>query len=146
MSRPPLTAQTVDQYLDQTGDCWLWIGRRDRKGYGRHTNEVAHRATWKALVGPIPDGFQLDHLCSNPPCCNPAHLEPVTPEENGRRQRRLRGPEHKNSQKTHCPLGHPYDGANTYVDRRGFRNCRQCHRDRGRRGYRSVATLVRDLE
>ena len=70
--------------------CWTWIGGHSRKGYGRcqvnRTHTGAHRVVYELLVGPIPRGHDLDHLCRNTGCVNPAHLEPVTPEENRRRQ------------------------------------------------------------
>lgn len=46
---------------------------------------LAHRAVYDEIVGPIPYGLTLDHLCANPPCVNPAHMEPVTPGENRKR-------------------------------------------------------------
>lgn len=70
--------------------CWTWQGHLDQGGYGRLTMDGGHRALkrrahrcmYELLVGPIPDGLQLDHLCSNPSCVNPTHLEPVTNREN----------------------------------------------------------------
>lgn len=120
----------VDQSAGPDG-CWIWTGSRGPLGYGQigigPRNYGTHRVAYELLVGPIPDGMQLDHLCRNPPCCNPAHLEPVTPAENVRR-----GDAGKRyAARTHCPHGHPYDEANTYVyDDRRF--CRECQRIRGR--------------
>lgn len=77
--------------VDATSDCWLWTGHRDDDGYGKFTvvsgqsPMYAHRWSYEFLVGPIPAGLVLDHLCRNPPCTNPDHLEPVTNEENIRR-------------------------------------------------------------
>lgn len=81
------------------GPCWIWTHARcDRKGYGRiavrqaipgidaGSNRLAHRTTYVVLVGPIPDGMTLDHLCERPACVNPAHCEPVTASENTKRQ------------------------------------------------------------
>lgn len=66
--------------------CWEWVGRRDVKGYGRcGDGRWAHRAIYELLVEPIPQGLTIDHLCFNPGCVNPAHLEPVTRAENTRR-------------------------------------------------------------
>lgn len=71
--------------------CWEWTSTRQEGGYGTvspgdgRNNIKAHRAMYEALVGPIPDGLDLDHLCRNPPCVNPSHLEPVTRAENTRR-------------------------------------------------------------
>lgn len=73
---------------DESG-CWLWTGRLDRFGYGRKRRPdkdwLVHRLVWEHLVGPIPPGLELDHLCRVRACCNPAHLEPVTRKENIRR-------------------------------------------------------------
>lgn len=69
-------------------DCWIWTSVTIN-GYGAFGIDngatAAHRWLWKTLVGPIADGLQLDHLCRNPPCVNPDHLEPVTGGENVRR-------------------------------------------------------------
>lgn len=71
--------------VDPSTGCWVWRGYRDRNGYGRHRVEWAHRWSYEHHVGPIPDRHEIDHLCSNPPCVNPEHLEPVTKVEHARR-------------------------------------------------------------
>lgn len=78
--------------VDRRGadECWPWAGSIDsRNTYGRFpVNKVwrrAHRVAYELLVGPIPDGLTLDHLCRNTRCVNPAHLEPCTARENHRR-------------------------------------------------------------
>lgn len=116
---PPLA-----DYIDASGDCWEWTGAMTRKGYGiayfDGSQTMAHRAIWETLVGPIPDGLQIDHLCRNKGCVNPDHLEPVTGAVN------LERGINWNRQKTHCPHGHPYSGSNLKWDRRGRRTCRAC--------------------
>lgn len=104
---------------------------------------LAHRALYELMVGPIPAGHDLDHLChtADPTClrdrdcphracCNPAHLEPVTERENT-----LRGssPIALNAAKTHCHNGHEFTPENTYVVRTAARRlpgrgCRECRR------------------
>lgn len=112
--------------VDRSGgaaSCWTWLGKVSPAGYGRGGRfvgeRVPHRAAYRLLVGPIPDGLTIDHLCRNTRCVNPAHLEPVTLAENIRRAA---------ATKTHCPSGHPYDDANTYRTRSNHRACRTCHR------------------
>ena len=103
--------------------CVLWTGALDRRGYGRQRvgqrRIMAHRVVWELLVGPIPDGATLDHLCRTPACVNPAHLEPVSQRENV-----LRGeaPAAQNARKETCDRGHRFD----YTNSRGERICRRC--------------------
>lgn len=121
--------QTVEERflarLTKVGDCWV-VPFTDPAGYGGfHVDGVrylAHRWSYEHFVGPIPDGLELDHLCRNRGCANPAHLEPVT-----RRENALRGP----GSKTACVHGHPYTSQNTYIrPDRGTRQCRECGRNR----------------
>lgn len=119
--------------------CWEWTGSRMRGKYNHGQFSVngrtvlAHRFAYETLVGPIPEGLKLDHLCRNPCCVNPAHLEPVTLLENLRRGMRS----NQNRDKICCLRGHPYDEDNTYVDRRGYRSCRACHREVNRAWMRA---------
>jgi hypothetical protein len=113
--------------------CWLWLGAVTQQGYGRisvgnRRCVMAYRFAFEHAVGPIPNGLDLDHLCRNGYCVNPAHLEPVTHREN-----MLRGDTFaaRQSRVTHCPRGHAYDSINTRT-RRGKRECRTCARELNR--------------
>lgn len=111
-------------------DCWRWSGATDRHGYGKFNLKPyvagAHRVAYQLMVGPIPDGLDLDHLCRVPPCVNPAHLEPVTRRENTMRS--AIAPAAVNAAKTSCVNGHAFTEANTYRDPEGYRHCKQCRR------------------
>ncbi len=69
--------------------CHIWQGAKTPTGYGMLKrggyNGYTHRYFYELENGPIPEGFQLDHLCCQRDCMNPAHLEPVTPAVNVRR-------------------------------------------------------------
>lgn len=118
----------VPDYAPDLGPCWLWVAKKvDGKGYGQITDVKrtyqVHCLVYEALVGPIPEGCQLDHLCRVRRCCRPSHLEPVTQTEN---QRRGMGVSGVNFRKTECVNGHPFDEANTIIRKRGGRDCRIC--------------------
>ena len=118
------------------GGCWIWTASRKRFGYGqfflRRRIRPAHRVAYEHFVGPIPAGLQLDHLCRQPACVNPAHLEPVTAAENLRRG--LNGV--LSVTRTHCRRGHERNEKNVYVDPSGTKVCRRCRYkpSRGPRG------------
>lgn len=104
--------------------CWIWTETKNDLGYGRtmvkNRQVFAHRRAYELAVGPIPAGLVIDHLCKNPPCCNPSHLEAVTPTENTRRGER---------RKTHCKSGrHLFSEENTIYEPKG-RRCRECLRE-----------------
>lgn len=106
------------------GRCWKWQGYKFA-GYGRLRykgirTQKAHRVIYQLLVGPLSDSLTLDHLCRNRDCVNPAHLEPVSLQEN---LRRGVGVGSVNKAKTHCRNGHPYRYGNTY-----FYGARRCCR------------------
>lgn len=130
--------------------CWEWMATRNQHGYGMvgvgyHKTEGAHRVAYRWLRGPIPEGLYLDHLCRNPPCVNPEHLEPVTRWEN-----LLRGmdPERAaNIRADRCGKGHPLtpDNVRWETDSRRLdptfrsRKCRTCLAERERvRGKRRL--------
>lgn len=110
-------------------ECWNWLGARTQAGYGIFTIKKrpigAHQYAYRVFVGLVPDGFQIDHLCRNVSCCNPAHLEAVTPSVN-----RLRG-SNVNTRKTACPRGHAYDARR----KDGRRYCLVCDAAAHRRSY-----------
>lgn len=125
--------------VDASGDCWQWTAAVKDTGYGNFWVGYdegwarPHRFAWELLVGPIPDGLDLDHLCRNRLCCNPDHLEPVT-----RRVNLLRGNTitARWAKRTHCEHGHPLDG----VTGKGRRYCKECGRQSARaRGKRKRA-------
>jgi len=114
-------------------DCWLWAGARFSNGYGQAWSRQlrrpiqAHRLVWQELVGPIPAGLQLDHLCRVRACVNPSHLRVVTSREN------IHAPgstclAKANAELEACRRGHRFDAENTY-SYRGYRLCRICRRD-----------------
>lgn len=118
-----------------SGPCWIWTGAQfqQRGGYGAVGYEGAtwrvHRLTYTLLVGPVPDGLVLDHLCRQRLCCNPAHLEPVTQAVN--LERGVTG-----RRKTRCVNGHALVGENLFIRQRkeGERwECRACIRANKRR-------------
>jgi hypothetical protein len=112
--------------------CWMWNGAVDRFGYGRINvdgkAELSHRVSYRVLVGEIPAGLELDHLCRNPSCVNPLHLEPVTRKQNTDRGLAGQVNRIRHLSKTHCKHGHEYSISNTYIDTRGNRNCRKCRK------------------
>lgn len=124
--------------VNKTGHCWIWTASPTQcygQFYVNGRQVKAHRWAYELLVGPIPDGLSLDHLCRTPKCVRPDHLEPVSHKTNV-----LRGaaPTALNAIKTHCPQGHPYDEANTYIDARGRRGCRVCRLISKREGMRRM--------
>lgn len=111
--------------------CWEWKGNLDRCGYGttRWSGKQygTHRLFYRLLVGEVTKGLDLDHLCRNRKCCNPAHLQPVTHKENI-----MRGAGAIRNRKTHCPKGHEYIDSNSIFSKKGIRRCLTCHRNSSR--------------
>jgi hypothetical protein len=116
--------------VQKTEGCWEWLGARTKaEGYGvyrlNNRNHVAHRVAYELNIGLIPEGMQIDHLCRNRLCVNPAHMEVVTNQVN---QLRSNGAGGVNARRTHCAQGHEFTPENTYLNPRGDRNCRTCRK------------------
>ncbi len=125
---PRLPSRFWDKVIPEpnTG-CWFWLGGLDRDGYGSYGGSTggkkyshrAHRVSYTTLVRPIPLATpEIDHKCRNKCCVNPAHLEPVTRQENATRRRLA---------KTHCKRGHLFTDSNTRW-KGGARSCKDCQR------------------
>jgi len=119
--------------LERPLECWGWAGAKNNLGYaqlwyGERRMVYAHRFSYEQWVGEIPDGLVIDHLCRNPSCSNPFHLEAVTHQQNIKRGRA--------GQKTSCNYGHDWtDLRNVYVRANGKRWCAACARERARLKY-----------
>ncbi|MFE7237248.1 HNH endonuclease signature motif containing protein [Streptomyces sp. NPDC057580] len=138
----------------KTETCWPWSAGIHRSGYGIfsvHSKQVyAHRYSFELHNGPIPQGLVLDHVCHgwdrscisgirclHRRCVNPQHLEAVPFAENVYRGNTLAA---ENAAKTHCPVGHPYDVANTYITPEGWRVCRECSRKKDAKRRKAVTS------
>ena len=125
--------------VDTDGDCWEWQLYVHPAGYGmltrRGKRHYAHRYVWEMMVGPIPEGYDIDHLCRNKACVNPDHLEPVTRKENLRRgvTRQGKPSKIKGFRYEMCRRGkgpHRMEDPNLYYNHRGGRQCKACVLDK----------------
>lgn len=123
--------------------CRIWEYGRTAQGYGSFyagggreepLNFLIHRFVYEALIGPIPEGMDLDHLCHTRPCWNEHHLEPVTRAENVMRGEGICA---NNARKVQCHRGHAFTSENTMIKKRTnraqSRECRTCHNERRNR-------------
>lgn len=134
LSRQDIAVNRFMTKVQRRGACLIWIGAKTDKGYGRFRDANGgtvqpHLFFWRHINGPVPAGLELDHLCKNPACCWPDHLEPVTHHENLRRSASW----DVNKKKTHCPHGHPYSPSNTIFGKSGSRFCRTCQTQTARK-------------
>ena len=128
--------------VDKQQTCWVWVAGKSNAGYGyisESRNSIrktfrAHCLAYEWLIGPIPKGLVLDHLCRNRACVNPAHLEAVSNKVNILRGCGLAA---NNATKTHCLKGHPLTGNNLY-SYMGLRHCRACRKRHARERYRKL--------
>ena len=125
---PPLPADLARRYDPNATACWVWNGGTQSRGYASMTNgrggtQLAHRAVWEAVYGPIPEGMTIDHICRNKLCGRPDHLRLLTAGDNRRAAL---------AAIRFCPAGHEYTDANTRRHRNGSRSCRECDRQRSR--------------
>ena len=128
--------ELVMRRVDKTDGCWLFTGCLTRHGYGNigsaaqresGGSRLTHVIVYERLVGSVPEGLELDHLCRVPACCNPDHLEPVTHTENVRRGRWQEGRRAWLAAKPTCRHGHVRSPENTYVNpSTGHKSCRPC--------------------
>lgn len=125
-TRPVLDRLIEKLHVDERG-CWLYTGAKTAAGYGsiglgrrQDGTDTVHRVIWQELIGPIPEGMWVDHLCQVRHCCNPDHLELVVPGENTRR-----GAQGRHG---YCKRGHTMSPANTYTRPNGKTECRSCMR------------------
>jgi len=122
--------------IDPSSGCWQWQGPTNY-GYGRFYSRGvtyrAHRAAYELLVGPVPIGLEMHHLCHNRACVNPSHLQPIE-----RHDHWLLGTSVSlfNATKETCVNGHPFTEENTHIYEkagRKVRHCRACGRERVRK-------------
>ena len=130
----------IDRVKVTDAGCWEWQRRRfmpkknssvqyGMSSYAAGKKVTSHRLAYESLVGPIPDGLHIDHLCSNTVCCNPEHLEAVTIAENNRRSRERGLWANQNTTKDTCPkCAGPFETVIRNDGRNPYRRCGPCYR------------------
>lgn len=129
-------------HVTKTDGCWLWTGRSvNFHGYGqifwRGREQRTNRVAWELSHGPIPENLHVLHSCDVKACVRPSHLHLGTHYENMQEAAERGCMRSAQSDWQHCSRGHPFDESNTYVDPRGWRQCRRCHAERARK-YREA--------
>lgn len=128
---------------DPLGKCWIWKGARTWSKHGvvwfHGKQEGIHRLVYAWLIKPILKGLSaeipvLDHICDNPPCCNPFHLRLVTNCENLARTGSVSA---INRRKTHCIHGHLLPAEPNRTDGSG-RFCPICRKEQGAEYYQKI--------
>jgi hypothetical protein len=120
--------------------CWVWQGAKS-EGYGSiattstGNSRRTHAVAYESLVGQIPDGLKLIHLCTARACWNPAHLKPATQTEVAAHYDTGRIARLRKDTKTHCIHGHEFTPENSGRTDRGQRFCRTCRKDGGARWH-----------
>ena len=129
----------------ETG-CWDWNGFLN-DGYGGLYNGLrkvaVHRYSYELRYGTIPKELEIDHLCRNPKCVNPEHLEAVTHKENMQRGIVGESLRMRKLARTHCYRGHPFAPDNVRLDKQGYRVCLQCAQEK--RANRLVKERISQL-
>lgn len=109
--------------IKKTSTCWIWTSHLTGSGYAQYSdkgkNRVVHKMVYEMLVGKVPDGLELDHLCKVKKCVNPKHLEPVTHSENLIRS-------YKGRERTQCKRGHEYKQGSYKIRMKNGRETRTC--------------------
>jgi hypothetical protein len=118
------------KYIINADNCWIWQASKMSNGYGVFTDTgrktiTAHRWSYTYFKGAIPDGLVIDHICRQPSCVNPAHLQAISQSENIKRSLFARN----RGVRTHCSNGHEYTPKNTRrVPNQRGRVCLACVR------------------
>lgn len=141
----PYIAKFHTKYIPEPNSgCWIWLDFLSGSlGYGyfylngSHSARVrirAHRFSYELHKGLIPHGMVIDHLCRNPCCVNPDHLEAVTHRENV-----IRG--QTTNRKERCKYGHLLSGDNLYTSPKGARQCLTCKKINAKRYWKTYRRI-----
>lgn len=140
----PLSVRLLNMVIPEPNSgCWLWIGSLKKGGYGqiggfnksgKRTMLSAHKASYLAFNGDVPDGLIVRHTCDNRICVNPDHLVVGTQKDNFNDMVE-RGRAYWGHQ-THCKNGHEFTPENTRIRPEGSRRCIICARLGSKRHYR----------